>query len=132
MHHLPAALAAAALCVACARDVRATFPAQAAPGEPTGSIVLVFTRPSPDVYVAINGVLVVDGANTSRVRIDGVATGYADVALAVGPGEKQIKVWVEEGHDTVLPLGSPGGSPFDSVKNIAVSLAAVALAAWIR
>jgi hypothetical protein len=116
--------------VSCARDVKARYPA--ADGDATGTVVLVFTRPSPDVYVAINGVLVVDGAHTSRIRVDGVTTGYADVAIAVGPGEKTVRVWVEEGRDTVLPIGSPGGSHLDSVKSIVVSLAAIAIYAWIR
>lgn len=120
---------AVALC-ACARDVRARYPS--APDEPTGTITLVLTHPSPDLYVAINGALVVGGANTSHVRIDGVSTGYADVAIAMGPGEKQVRVWVEEGKETVLPLGSPGGSPWDSLRSMAMSLAAVALYAWIR
>jgi hypothetical protein len=114
----------------CAKDVRARYPAE--PFEPVGSITLVFTRPSPDVYVAINGRLVVDGAHTSHVRVDGVATGYADVAIAMGPGEKQMKVWVEEGRDTVLPIGSPGGTMLDSLKSVVMSLAALAIYTWIR
>ena len=76
--------------------------------------------------------LVVDGAHTERVRIEGVSSGYADVAIAIGPAEKQVKVWVDEGRDTVLPIGAPGGSAFDGVKSIALSLAAMALYAWIR
>jgi hypothetical protein len=118
------------LLAGCAKDVRTRYPS--VPGEPVGSITLVFTRPSPDVYVAINGRLVVDGAHTSHIRVDGVATGFADVALAVGPGEKQVRVWVEEGRDTVLPIGAPGGSMLDSLKSMAMSLAAIALYAWIR
>lgn len=114
----------------CARDVRARYPSE--PGELVGSITLVFTRPSPDVYVAINGHLVVDGAHTSHIRVEGVATGYADVAIAVGPGEKQVRVWVDDGRDTVLPIGAPGGTMLDSLKSMAMSLAAIALYAWIR
>jgi len=95
-------------------------------------IELVLTHPSPDVYVAVDGVLVVDGANTSRVRIDGIATGYAAVAIAMGDGEKQQRLWVEEGGTTVWPLGSSGGSPWDSIKSVAISLAGIALYALIR
>jgi hypothetical protein len=84
------------------------------------------------VVVAVNGALVVERARTERIRIDGVATGYADVAIAIGPAEKQVKVWVDEGRDTVLPVGSPGGSAFDGLKSVVLSLAAMALYAWIR
>jgi hypothetical protein len=115
---------------ACARDVRARYPT--APGDETGSIVLVLTRPSPDVYVAVNGVLVVDGAHTSRVRIDGVETGYAELVIAIGPLEKAVKVWVDAGRDSVLPVAGVGGSTTESIKNMVMSLAAVALYAWIR
>ena len=120
-----------ALVAGCAHDVRARVP-QATPHDSVGSIELVLTHPSPDVYVAVNGVLVVDGANTSRIRIDGVSSGYADLAIAMGAAEQQQRVWVDAGRTTVLPLGSAGGSPWDSVRNIAVSLAAIALYAWIR
>lgn len=118
---------------ACARDVRARYPSDpGAPGDDTGSIVLVLSRPSPDVYVAVDGVLLVDGAHTSRVRIDGLATGYAEVVIVVGPAEKAVRVWVDAGRDTVIPMPGVGGSTTDSLKNMALSLAAVALYAWIR
>lgn len=120
-----------ALLASCAHDVRARLP-QATPHDPVGSIELVLTHPAPDVYVAVNGVLVVDGANTSRIRIDGVASGYADVAIAMGDAEKQQRIWVDEGGTTVLPLGSAGGSPWDSLKSMALSLAGIALYALIR
>jgi len=128
MHHL---LLVAIVAGGCAHDVRARLP-RATPDESTGSIELVLTHPAPDVYVAVNGVLVVDGANTSRIRIDGIATGYADVAIAMGAGEKQQQIWVEEGKVTVLPMGSAGGSPWDSIRSMAISLAGVALYALIR
>ena len=114
----------------CAKDVRTRYPSE--PGEPVGSITLVFTTASPDVLVAINGRLVVDGAHTERVRIDGVSTGYAEVSIAVGAGEKHVKVWVDEGVDTVVPVGAAGGSMLDGLKSMAMSLAAIALYAWIN
>lgn len=117
--------------VGCARDVRTVYP-RGAPGDPTGTITLVFTRPSPDVYVAVNGHLVVDGAHTARVRIDGVATGYADVAVALGPGEQQLRVWVEPDRETVLPLGAPGGTATDTIKSMVLSIAALVIYAAIR
>ena len=118
---------------ACAHDVRAHYPTP--PGEPpgdTGSLTLVLTRPASDVYVAVDGVLVVDDANTRRIHIDGLPSGYASVAIAMGDAEKTVQLWIEPGRDTVLPLPSPGGSPWESLRNMAVSLAAVALYAWIR
>ena len=118
------------LLVGCAKDVRTRYPSD--PSEPVGSVTLVFTRPSPDVYVAINGHLVVNGAHTSHIRVEGVATGYADIAIAVGPGEKAMRVWVDEGSNMVIPIGAPGGSALDSLKSMAMSLAAIALYAWIR
>jgi hypothetical protein len=132
MRLLPMALVASVL-AGCARDVRTSIPsAPGAAGEPTGTITIVLTRPCPDVLVAVNGALVVRGAHTARIRIDRVPSGYADVAIAMGPGEKQVRVWVEPDGDTVLPLGSPGGSAGDSLRNLAMSLAAMALYAWIR
>jgi len=117
--------------VGCAHDVRTQVPGTI-PGEPTGVVVLVFTNAQPDVYVAINGVLVVDGAHTQRVRIEGVATGYADVAIAAGPVEKQQRIWVDSDRETVLPMAAPGGSALDGLKSMAMSLAAIAIYAWIR
>jgi len=127
---LVAAAVILALAGGCAHDVRARYPAT--PGAETGAIVIVFTESSSGVYVAINGVLVVDDAHTGRIRIDGVDTGYAEVAIAAGPGEKQARVWVDAGRDTVLPIGSPGGSPFDALKGLLASLAGVALYAWLN
>src|SRR5688500_6649304 len=114
-------LAPLVVLVGCARDVRTAYPDEGAPGDPTGTITLVFTRPSPDVYVAVNGRLVVDGAHTSRVRIERVESGYADVAIAVGPGEKQMRIWVEADRETVLPLGAPGGTMTDTIKSMVLA-----------
>jgi hypothetical protein len=124
-------LVAVVIAGGCAHDVHRRM-AQATPGDPVGSIELVLTHPSPDVIVAVNGVLVVDGANTSFVRIDGVSSGYADIAIAMGGAEKRERVWVDEGRATVIPMGSTGGSPWDSVKNMAMSLAGIALYMVIR
>src|SRR5688500_19546240 len=106
-------LVAVLVMAGCARDVRTHFPTppDELPGD-TGSITLVLTRPASDVYVAIDGILVVDGANTSRIHIDGIPSGYASVAVALGDGEKTAQVWIEPGRDTAIPLPSPGGSPW--------------------
>ncbi len=115
---------------ACARDVHARFPTP--PGEPSGVVELVFTAPAADVSVAINGVLVVHDERTERVRIEGVPTGYADLAIAAGAGEKQIRIWVESDHLTSLPLGAPGEAPMSAIRALATSLASVALYALLN
>ena len=125
-------IALAVLLTACAHDVRAHYPSAGEPPGDTGSLTLVLTRPSPDVYVAIDGVLVVDGANTRRIHVDGLEAGYASVAIAMGDAEKTQQVWIEPGRDTVMPLASPGGSPWDSLRNMALTIAAMAIYAWIR
>ena len=92
----------------CDHNVRARFPSD--PAEPTGTVVLKFTSPASDVTVTVNGVLVVDGEDTERVQIDGIPTGRAELAIAAGPGEKQMEVWISSDNPTTVPLGSPGQS----------------------
>lgn len=110
---------------ACAHDVHARLPA--APGDPTGTVELVFTSASAGVTVAVNGVLVVSDERTERVRIDGVPTGYADLVIAAGSGEKQLRVWVESDHVTAIPLGASGEAPMSAIRALATSLAGIAL-----
>lgn len=96
-----------ALCAACgAHDIRAHYPL-AAPGEPTGTLVLQMTQPADDVSVALNGVLVVDSAHTQHVVVDGVPVGTVEVIMAANGGDKQFKVWVGTDHATAVPLGVP-------------------------
>jgi hypothetical protein len=106
---LVAAVSIALVLAGCAHDVRTRYPSE--PGEPTGSIVLVLTRASSGVIVAINGNLIVNGAHTQHIRIDGVATGYAELTIAIGDGAQQQKIWVESDRDTVVPIGAPQGLP---------------------
>ena len=89
-----------------AADVRTHFPI-AAPNEPTGTLVLLLGDAADDVTIAINGVLVVDGAHTRRVVIDGVPVGTAEVTMAANGADKQFKVWVGTDHATTVPLGVP-------------------------
>ena len=124
------AAAAIALLVGCAHDVRATFPAS--PGEPTGTVELVFASPASAVSVAVNGILLVRGKRTEKVTITGVPTGYAEVAIAAGPGEKSARVWVDDGATTSLPLPSSGEAPASALRQFATSLATVALYALLR
>ncbi len=115
---------------ACAHDLHARFPAP--PDAPTGTVELVFTAPASDVSVAVNGKLVVHDERTERIRIDDVPTGYADLAIAAGSGEKQIRVWVESDHMTTIPLGAPGEAPMSAIRALATSLASIALYALLN
>ena len=114
----------------CARDVRAAYPAT--PGEPTGTVELVFTAPASAVSVAVNGVLLVRDRRTERVTITDVQSGYAEVAIAAGPGEKATRVWVEAGGTTAVPLPASGEAPASAIRQFAMSLATVALYALLR
>ncbi|MBE7450582.1 MAG: hypothetical protein HS111_17285 [Kofleriaceae bacterium] len=115
---------------ACARDVHTRFPAS--PEAPTGTVELVFTGPAAGVSVAVNGVLVVHDRRTERVRIEHVPTGYADLAIAAGAGEKQVRVWVDSERVTTIPLGAPGEPPVSAIRALATSLASVALYALLN
>lgn len=130
MRTWPVLLGLAVVASACAHDVHAHFPTP--PETPAGSVELVFTAPAAAVAVAVNGVLVVHDERTERVRIDGVPTGYADLAIAAGAGEKQVRVWVDADRVTTLPLGSPGEAPVSAVRALATSLASIALYALLN
>lgn len=125
-----AVLAIALLASACAHDVHARYPAP--PDAPTGSITLVFAGPAADVSVAVNGVLVVHDVRTERIVIDDVPTGYAEIAIAAGTGEKQARVWVDSDRATTVPLGAPGEAPLSAVRGFALSIATVAIYALLR
>lgn len=111
--------------VACTHDVRVRYPSD--PAEPTGTVILAFTRAASDVMVAVNGVLVVDGEDTGRIRIDGIPTGTADLAIAAGPGEKQMQVWINADNPLTIPLGFPGGSAGDTLKGLLSSIAGIVI-----
>lgn len=114
----------------CAHDVHTRFPAP--PDAPTGNVELIFTAASADVAVAVNGVLVVRDARTERVRIDGVPTGYADLVIAAGSGEKSMRIWVDSDRLTTVPLGAPAEAPLSAVRALATSLASIALYALLN
>lgn len=114
----------------CAHDVDARYPST--PDEATGQVELVFTAVASSVTVVVNGALVVHGARTERVVISGVPTGYAEVSVAAGTGEKQVRVWVEAERTTTVPLGAADEAPLSAVRAFAMSLATVALYALLR
>lgn len=92
----------------CAHDVRVTYPA--APDEPTGSIVLLLSQPADDVNVAVNGVLVVEDAHTSRIVIDHAPGGTVDLVMTANGADKAMRVWVGTDHATTIPMGVPDAS----------------------
>lgn len=95
------------------------------PAEPTGTIILAFSKPASGVVVAVNGHMVVDGEDAAKIVIDGIPTGTAELSIAAGPGEKQLSVWVSEDNPITIPMGSPGGSTGDTIKGLLSSIAGV-------
>jgi hypothetical protein len=93
------------LFIGCAHDVRANFPA--APGAPTGTLVLLLSRPADHVTVAVNGQLVVEDRKTGRVTIAQIPVGNAEIAMTANGSDKQFRVWVDDTHVTSVPLGVP-------------------------
>ena len=114
----------------CAHDIHARFPAEA--DADVGAIELAFTAPASSVSVAINGVMVVRGAHTERIVVGGVPTGYADLAIAAGPGEKQVRVWVDSGKTTAVPVGAPDDTPLTTMRSFALSLVSLAVYTLLR
>jgi hypothetical protein len=94
--------------VGCSHDMRVSFPAP--PGAPTGTLVLLMGEPASDVAVSVNGLLMLEGAHTQRIRIDDVPVGTADVVIAANGVDKQIHIWVGDEHPTTVPLGVPDSS----------------------
>ena len=127
---LAVALALVVGVTGCARDIHALFPAEA--GADVGAIELAFTAPASSVSVAINGVMVVRGAHTERIIVGGVPTGYADLAIAAGPGEKQVRVWVDSGKTTAVPVGAPDDAPLTTMRSFALSLVSLAVYTLLR
>ena len=114
----------------CAHDVRARFPAPT--GLPTGTLVLTFASPASGVSVAINGVLVVRDQRTEEVVIQQVPTGYAEVALAAGAGEKQFRVWIDSDTTTTVPLGAAGEPPLSWLRQLTASLITIVVYAALH
>jgi hypothetical protein len=118
------------LVAACAHDVSVRFPT--ATDDPPGTLTFVFTSPASDVSIAVDGVLLVDDAHTGRVTIANVPSGTRDVVVAMGPEEKAMKLWIEPGKETTVPLGSPGVSSIDGWRASIVSLLGIVLYALLR
>lgn len=127
---LTAAIALAAGAAACAHDVHTRFPAEA--GAEVGAIELAFTAPASSVSVACNGVMVVRGARTEKITIADVPTGFADLVIAAGAGEKQMRVWIDGQKTTAVPLGAPDDAPLSTMRSFALSLASIAVYALLH
>ncbi len=89
----------------CAHDVRATFPA--APGAPTGTLVLLLSRPASDVTVAVNGQLMVEDKKTGRITIEQIPVGTAEITMSANGSDKQFRIWIDDTHAMTVPLGVP-------------------------
>lgn len=99
----------AILCLAaCSHDVHVRYPA--APDEPTGTVVLLLSQPASDVNVAINGILVVEDAHTSRIVIANAPAGNQDILMTANGSDKAMRVYIGTDHATTIPLGVPDAS----------------------
>lgn len=113
----------------CARDVRVRYPA--APDEPTGTLVLLLSKPASDVNVSINGHLVVEDAHTERIVVENAPIGSPDIVVTANGGDRQLKPWIGSEHATVVPLGVPdAGAGF--VKTLFGSLVSIVVYSLLR
>lgn len=115
------------LSLGCARYVHARYPA--APGAPTGRLVLLLSTPASSVSVAVNGQLVVEDAHTKKLVIDDVPVGSSEVTIAANGGDKQLRVWVDGDTATTVPMGVPDTSSalWKSILGTVISLAAYSI-----
>lgn len=99
------------------------------PIEAAGAIAIVFTAEARGVTVAIDGRLVVERARTDRVEITRVVPGIADVMIAAGSGparvERHVRVDVEAGATTTIPVGAPDPGGLSGLSGAAFSLVAI-------
>ncbi|MEO8706746.1 MAG: hypothetical protein ABI867_42360 [Kofleriaceae bacterium] len=104
----------------------------AAPGAPTGTLVLLLSQPASGVSVALNGLLVVEDEHTKRVTIDGVPVGTIEVVLAANGSDKAMKVWVDDTNPTTIPLGVPAESSVGMLKSIFATLVSIVAYSLLR
>ena len=111
----------------CPHPVTSQYPA--APGAPTGRLVLLLSQSASGVSVAINGQLVCEDKRTQRVTIDNIPVGTVDVMLAANGSDKQFRVWVDDTHVTTVPIGVPEQSMsfLKSIFGTLISLTAYSL-----
>jgi hypothetical protein len=80
----------------------------------TGSVDLVFSRKTSGVIVSIDGQLIVEGATLKHLHIGEVPSGYVELAIAADGVERQMRLWVDEGKTTSLPIGAAPMPPQQS------------------
>lgn len=119
----------ALMLIGCAHDIRTRYPA--APGAPTGTLVLLLSQPASGVSVAINGLLVVEDARTKKVTIENVPVGTSEITIAANGGDKQVKVWIDDDNPTTIPLGVPEAS-MGMLKSIFASLISITAYSLLR
>ncbi len=112
-------------CGGCARDVVAVFPGEVL-GE-KGTVEVLLTNAVPNVTVAVNGKLVANGANTRRVVVNGVESGYATVAVAAGALDREFQVWVPAGGEVAVPVAAIAAPRSRTWVNTLISVAAAFL-----
>lgn len=108
-------------------------------GEATGTIAVIFTRPTKGVTIALDGRLVVDRQHTGRVEIRGVDVGVSELQIAAGSGpsrvERHVRVEVDGGKVTAVPVAAPDGSSAGGFLGAAASLLALvassAITQWL-
>ncbi len=112
--------------IGCAHDVRVHYPSR--PDEPTSSVVLLLSDTAAGVSVAVNGILVVEDEHTSRIVIDHVPIGNAEIVMAANGADKAMKVWVGDDHATTVPMGVPdAGGAVGFLKTIVASIITIAV-----
>ena len=99
-----------ALVAGCGADVHVSYPGPPV-GAATGSLILVFSSTASDVYVALDGVLVVQDEHTDHVRIDNILVGNTEVVITANGADRALHVWVGSDHPTTVPLGIADASP---------------------
>jgi hypothetical protein len=113
----------------CAKDVHVRYPA--APDMPTGTLVLLMSKPASGVTVSINGVLVVEDVKTQRVVIANTPAGNQDIVMTANGSDKAMRVWVDTEHATTIPLGVPDTAP-SFIKSIFGTLITVVAYSLLR
>ncbi|HVK83692.1 MAG TPA: hypothetical protein VM513_06270 [Kofleriaceae bacterium] len=93
----------------CDKDVHVRYPAP--PDMPTGTLVLLLSKPASGVTVSINGVLVVEDVKTQRVVVANAPAGNQDIVMTANGSDKAMRVWVDTEHATTIPLGVPDTAP---------------------
>jgi hypothetical protein len=112
-----------------AKDVHVQYPAE--PDLPTGTLVLLLSKPADGVSVAINGRLVVEDAKTQRVVVANTPSGNQDIVMTANGNDKAMRVWVDTDHATTIPLGVPEQGP-GFIKSIMGSLITIVAYSLLR